>query len=131
MIPVRSTCNCSKVDEDCWQQNRQCTYTRNFKVCSSRHCCNGTTLCITYSECPPVTLVIQIAVSVVMSSSAFPGLPHFSTSSHIGAIFGKKFIEHTIGVFIFLNISHSKKNSARYYTFTEVLMHCIAILVRF
>ena len=46
-------------------------------------------------------------------------LPYFSTLSHTGTNFGRKNMEHTMCVLIFStfvwNISHSAKNSVRYY----------------
>jgi len=51
---------------------------------------------------------------------AFLDLQHVSSSSHKRYDSRKKVIEHEIRVLIFRNISHSAKNSARYYyKFTE------------
>jgi hypothetical protein len=61
-------------------------------------------------------------------------LPHYLSN---GVIFVKKFFEHKMRVLIFSttfvsNISHSTKNSARYYhKFIYVFLKSIVILVRF
>ena len=57
---------------------------------------------------------------IILSSVAYLAQPYFSTLSHKRHDFRKKAIEHKVCVLIFctkfvINISHSKKNSARYY----------------
>ena len=76
---------------------------------------------ITYSGCVSVALGIQHAMRmrrVILSPVAFPTL-HFSTLSHKRHGLRVKGIEHTMCVLIFSttfvwNISHAKKNSARF-----------------
>jgi hypothetical protein len=78
---------------------------------------------ITCSECVSVVLVIQHAqrmrrvISPCVTSLA---LLNFSTLSHYSTIFGKNVIEHKMCFLIFSTtfvgkISHSKKNSLKYY----------------
>jgi hypothetical protein len=72
-----------------------------------------------------VALIIQHVVRmrrIVLSSVACPAQPYFSTLYHNGSDFrgGGGVIEHKVCILIFFttsvgNISHSKKNSARYY----------------
>jgi hypothetical protein len=70
-----------------------------------------------------VTSVIQHTVRMrrdVLSSVACLAVPYFSTLSHKRYNFRENVIEHKICVFRFSttfvsNISHSKKNSVRYY----------------
>jgi hypothetical protein len=82
-----------------------------------------------------VALVTQYAKRmrrIILSAVARLALPYFPTLSHKRHDFwGEKVIEHTMCVLIlstafFWNISHSKKNPARYYhTCTQVLMWSI------
>jgi len=73
-------------------------------------------------ECVSVALVIQHAkhmCCVVLSNVACLVLPYFSTLFHKQHDFHKNVIEHKMCFgFLYnfcLNISHSKKNSVRYY----------------
>jgi hypothetical protein len=85
---------------------------------------------LTYSRCVSVALVIQHAMRkrrIILSSLDCPAL-RFSTLSHNGTFFRKKVTEAKMCVLIFStvfvsDISHSKKNSGRYYhKRTEVFM---------
>jgi hypothetical protein len=111
--------------------DRQCTYQRNNEARSRNHCCRGKAVSITYSECVSVALVNQHAKRmrrVILSSVACPTVPYFSTLSHKRHDFRKNVIEHKMCVLILStnfvwNISHPKKNSARYYNrCTQVFM---------
>jgi hypothetical protein len=89
---------------------------------SPNHSCHGKAISITYSECVSATLVIQHAMHVrhiMLSSVACLHLPNVSTLSHKWSDSGEKVIEHTMCICTFsttfvCNISHSKKNWARY-----------------
>jgi hypothetical protein len=80
-------------------------------------------LSITHSQCMSVALVIQHAkrtYCIISQSEASLALPCFSTLYHTQHDIWKKVTEHQMCVLIFSttcvwNISHSKKNSARYY----------------
>jgi len=83
----------------------------------------------TYSRCLSVALVIQHAMRmrrIILSSLACPALS-FSTLSHNGTVFRQKLVKLKC-VLIFSTVvvsdmSHSKKNSGRYYhKCTEVFM---------
>jgi hypothetical protein len=74
----------------------------------------GKTKNITYSERVFVALVTQqeerMKHIMLLSKSCLP-LSYFSTCFTNGTIFGKKFIEHKMCVYIFLQIYKFKKNS--------------------
>jgi len=79
---------------------------------------------ITYSECVFCSLICPArnahAPSYVVSSLACPSLPYFSTVSHKRHDIREKATQRKMCILIFStafvsNISHSKKNSARYY----------------
>ena len=115
-------------------QDRHCKY--NVIVQRSRnHSCRGKTISVTCSECVSVALVTHHAKR--KRHFIFPyltclDLPYFCTISYKRHDFsggvGGGMIEHKMCVLIFSatfvrNISHSKKNSARYYhKCTEVFM---------
>jgi hypothetical protein len=87
------------------------------------HCYHGKTKCNTYSVCVFVALVMQHAMRMrcfILSSVVCLAVPYFSTLSHKQYDFRRKIIQRKMRVLIFstnflLNISHSKKNSARHY----------------
>ena len=82
---------------------------------------------MTYSECVSVALIIQHA-KIILSSVACPALKYFSTLTHKLHDFRKKVIVHEMCILIYSttfvrNISHSKKNSERYYNkYVQVFM---------
>ena len=90
---------------------------------SREHFCRGKAVNITYSETVYVVLVIQHAMRmlhIILPPVPCLGLPYFSTLSHIRHDFKKNDIRHKMCALIFSttfirNISHSRKNSARYY----------------
>jgi hypothetical protein len=98
-------------------------YKCNIEACSHHHCCRGKAISITYSECVFVVLVILHAMCmhpIVLLCVACLALQYFATLSHKQHGFWKKVIEHKMRVLIFstthvCNISHSHKNSVRYY----------------
>jgi len=98
-------------------------YKRSMEARSRNHCCSATAIRITYSECVPVALVMQYAMRMrhnVLPSLACLAVQCVSTVSHKWHDFRKKITEHKMCVLIFSRtfvwtISHSKKNSARYY----------------
>ena len=96
---------------------------RNIHARSSSHWGREKQITITYSECVFVALVIEHPKSmhrIILPSVARPILPHFSKLSHKRHDLLDEVTEHKMCVLIFSTasvwkISHSKKNSARYY----------------
>jgi hypothetical protein len=95
-------------------------YKCNIEAFSCNHCRNGKAINITYSECAFVALVMQYATH--MCHIFVCDLPHSTIFLHIISLKAKKkkkITEHKMCVLIFSttfvwNISHSKKNWARY-----------------
>jgi hypothetical protein len=91
-------------------------------VFSHSHSSLGKPINITYSECVSTALFIQHAklkCHIILSPMACPPLPNFTTWSHKRNAFQNKSKRIWIVCFDFLckfiwNISHSKKNWARY-----------------
>ena len=94
---------------------------RNNEERSCNHCCSGKAVSITYSECVSAALVTQHAMPMrhivicdpPLSAIFFP--PHFLINCTIFE--SKNVTEHKMCVILFFsytNISHSKKNWARY-----------------
>ena len=66
---------------------RRGMYKLKAEARSRNHCCRGTSITITYSECVSVALVLQHAKRmrrITLSSAACLVLPHFSTLFHKG-----------------------------------------------
>jgi len=101
---------------------------RNIEARSLNRCCRGNAINITYSE------GVSVALHPACNANApychlwpvrlYDNFPHYLIKD---TILGKKITEYKMCVlifsktFLFLNISHSKKNRARYYhTRTEV-----------
>ena len=102
---------------------------RSIEARSRNHCCSGKAMNIIYSVCVCVTLVIQRAdlmLYIILSSVAYPTVPHFSTSSNKRHDFSKKNLNIQC-VFRFSlqllseNFCHSKKNSATYRSLNSVV----------
>ena len=75
---------------------------RNPTVRSCNHCCSGTAICVTYSECVFVAIVIQPAIGMChFVICGLPGSTLFSKLSQKHYGFRKYFTEHKICVFIF------------------------------
>jgi hypothetical protein len=75
------------------------TYKRNIEARSRKNCYHAEAICITYSECVSVALVIQHAkrmLRVMSSSSACLVPPCVPTLSHKRHDFRKNNIEHKI-----------------------------------
>jgi hypothetical protein len=76
---------------------------------------------------------------IILSSVACVTLPYFSTLSHRGRIFlrgGGEFIEHKVCALMFstifvANISHSEKNSAKYYLYIGLHVKYLLLLSHF
>jgi hypothetical protein len=112
---------------------RQTIYVKHKVVARSRnHCCRGKETYITYCECVFVALDTQHEKKqtsyYIIICGLCPALPYFSTLSHKRHDFwGEKVIKHKMCILItsttfVWNISHSKKNSPRYYQkFTHVV----------
>ena len=123
------------------QQDRQCAYNVTSRrvhitivsvekqyllhicVCAHACVCVPGNVCVSFCMCVHVALLIQYATSMrhIVTSSVAPLAPsYFATLSHKWHYFRKKkFIEPEMCVLIFSttfiqNISHSKKNLARY-----------------
>jgi hypothetical protein len=96
---------------------------RNIEARSNNHFCRGNAISITYYECMSVALVIRHAKRmrrIILPSVVCLAVPYFSTLSHKRHDFRKRSYRTRNVCFYFLyklclNISHSKKNSARYY----------------
>ena len=76
-------------------------YKCNIKARSRNHCCRGTAISITYSECVSVVLFIQNAKRmrrIILLSVTCPAVPYFTHYLINGKIFGKKVTEHKICV---------------------------------
>ena len=78
------------------ERDRKCTYKCNIQVRQGNQSCRGKAICITYSECVFVALVILHAKQkrrIILSSVGGMPLPYFSTLSLInGTISGKKLL---------------------------------------
>ena len=108
---------------------------------SRNHSCSGKAISITYSDYVSATLGIQHAMRLRHIAICGPALQYFSTLSHKWHDLKKKFIEHKMYVLIFSttflwNISHSKKNWARYdqnfiLVFTWSTRYSCPILIKF
>jgi hypothetical protein len=102
---------------------------RNIEGCSCGHCYSGKAIIVANCECVCVALVIQNTMCmhhIIFSSVACLALPYISTISHKWHDFQKKLLNVKC-VFWFplqhiWNISHSKKNSLRYYKRTYAFM---------
>jgi hypothetical protein len=87
---------------------------------SCNHCCHGEAISITYSECVFVALGSQHAYAcALLCCHGLSASTIFSSLSRNRHDFTRKVIEHKMCVVIFFykfawNISHSKKNWARY-----------------
>jgi hypothetical protein len=75
---------------------------RNIEASSCNHCCSVKAICIAYSECVSVALVVQHALHVrhvvICGLFGLNPFPHYLIN---GTIFEKEFIEHKMRVLIF------------------------------
>jgi len=106
------------------KQDRQCMYKCNTEVYSHNYCCCGKEIIIYYECVPSHSYPACKAHALYYTYSVTFGLSDCTTFYHIisymAQFFFKNVIEHKVCVLIFTttfvwNISHSKKNSARYY----------------
>jgi len=99
---------------------------RTTETRSCNHCCSGKAISITYSECLFVDLVIQHVTCmsvIVLSYLICLAVPHFSTIFHKRRdlfFLGGGDVEYKTCVLIssthfVRNISHPKKNKARFF----------------
>jgi len=73
------------------QQDMQCGYKRNTEERSHNHLCHVISVSVICFEYVSVALVIQNAKRlhcIILSSVAWPALPHFATISHKRRDFG-------------------------------------------
>ena len=113
-----------------------CVQKHNMEARSSKHCCRGKTICVTYSECLSVALVIQHLKH--MRRIILPYVACLVTLSHKRYNFRvvKNYWAWNV-CFDFLYkcvwyISHSKTNSAIYcHKWIIVFVQSTAALVRF
>ena len=110
------------MDDSCYSYKQDKHFTCKRSILE---CCRGKAVSITYSEFVRVALLIQHAMlrhlitrifSFVVCMAIQYFIPHYLIN---GTIFGKNFVEHRLRVLItsaifIWNISHSKKNWARY-----------------
>jgi hypothetical protein len=95
------------------KSGRQATYVfSKLQAPSRNHCWCGKARRVRYAEC--------VSYSPCKTRAPCPALPYLTKLSHKRHGFRKKVTEHKMCVLIFCttfvwNISHSKKNSARYY----------------
>jgi hypothetical protein len=109
--------------ESCTEQARQLMYKPNIETRSRNHNCRGKAITITYSERVSVALSTQHAKRmrpIIFLFVTCLDLPYFPSLSNKWHDWRKKVMEHKLRVLIFptnfvWNISHSKKNSARYF----------------
>jgi hypothetical protein len=110
------------------EQDRQSTYKSNIEARSRNHCCRDKVVLRILSA--SVALAIQHAKRmrrITLSSAACLSIPNFSTLAHTRQAFWKKLADiKCVLIFpttFFQNISHSRKNSVRYYhSRTQVFM---------
>jgi hypothetical protein len=112
------------IPETGYKQDRQCAYRCNIEVCSPYHCYHRKVINIIHSECVSVAFVtsMQGAHAILIYCHLWPVclfhiFPHLINSM----IFRGKMFLNIKCVQIFSttsvwNISHSKKNSDRYYS---------------
>ena len=101
------------------QQYMQYKYKSNNEARSCSHCCSGKPISITDPECVFAASVIQHLMHMRHIIWPAPALQYFSILSHKRHDFRKQVTEHKMCFSILStpfvwNISHSKKNWARY-----------------